>query len=83
MENPDKHKLRSKLIGPYKIITINEKYNSCRAKDKNSKCRGLHMDSLRFIKSYKHQKTSKFEIPSITIEKFGACSIDNILPKNL
>ena len=41
------------------------------------------MDSLCLVKEQAHKTKSKFDIPSSTLEKSGACKVDNILPKTL
>ena len=81
--NPNKSKLAPKLIGPYKVISINKKHNTCCEQDKQGVQRGLHMDSLCLVKARAHKAKSKFDIPNITLEKFGAQKVDDVPAKPL
>ena len=76
--NPDKAKLKAEMIGPYTVIAVNQDFKTCRVQDKTGKLKNLHMDSLRIVKAWVHQKSSKFDIPKELLDKYGARSIDNI-----
>ena len=40
--------------------------------------RGLHMDSLWLVKAQAHKAKSKFDIPNITLENFGAQKVEDV-----
>ena len=76
--NPDKAKLKAEMIGPYTVIAVNQDFKTCWVQDKTGKLKNLHMDSLRIVKAWVHQKSSKFDIPKELLDKYGAHLIDNI-----
>ena len=41
------------------------------------------MDSLRLVKAQAYKAESKFDIPNITLEKFGAQKVDDVPAKTL
>ena len=71
--NPNKSKLAPELIGSYTVISVNKKHNTCCVQDKRGVQKGLHMDSLCLAKAQAHKAKYKFNIPSSTLVKFGAC----------
>ncbi len=75
--NPDKAKLKAEMIGPYTVIAVNQDSKTCWVQDKTRKLKNLHMDSLRIVKAWVHQQSSKFDIPKELLNKYGARSIDN------
>ena len=77
--NPDKARLKAEMIGPYTVILVNQDLKTCWVQDKNRKLKNLQMDSLRIVKAQVHKQSSKFDIPKELLNKYGACSIDNIL----
>ena len=81
--NPDKSKLARKLIGPYTVISINKEHNTCCLQYKRGAQRGLHMDSPCLVKARAYKAKSKFDIPNVTLEKFGAQKVDDVLAKTL
>ena len=76
--NPDKRKLSPLLIGPYTVIMVNEKFNTCCIQDANGKQQDLHMDSLCIVKARQETANSNLHIPKDLLEKFGACKVDSI-----
>ena len=66
------------MIGPYTVIAVNQDFKTCWVQDKTRKLKNLHMDSLHIVKVWVHQQSSKFDIPKELLDKYGACSIDNI-----
>ena len=76
--NPDKAKLKAEMIGPYTVIAVNQDFKTCRVQDKTGKLKNLHIDSLRIVKAWVHQKSSKFDIPKELLDKYGSRSINNI-----
>ena len=73
-----KAKLKAEMIGPYTVIAVSQDFKTCRVQDKSGELKNLHMDSLRIVKAWVHQQSSKIEIPKELIDKYGARSIDNI-----
>ena len=69
--NPNKSKLAPKLISLYTVISVNKEHNKCCVQDKRGVQRGLHMDSLCFVKARAHKAKSKFDIPNVTLENLG------------
>ena len=65
------------------VISVNKEHNTCFVQDKWGIQRGLHLDSLRLVKAQANKAKSKFNIPYVTLEKFGAQKNDDIPPKIL
>ena len=68
--NPIKAKLKAEMIGPYTVITVNQDFKTCWVQDKTVKLKNLHMDSLRIVKAWVHQQSSKFDIPKELLNKY-------------
>ena len=68
---------------PVLVISVNKEHNTCCVRIKQGVQRGLHMDSLCLVKARAHKAESKFNIPNVTLEKFGAQKIDDVPAKTL
>ena len=65
------------------VISVNNEHNTCRVQDKWGVQRGLYMDFLRLVKAQAYKDKSKFDIPNITLEKFWARKVNDVLAKTL